>query len=54
MVDHRRVTGFERVSDVRCVSADGRAIPIQVDGDHIGDAAEAVFGISPGALTVVA
>ena len=39
---------------VRVVSTDGRAIPVQVDGDYIGDAAEAVFGVWPGALTVVA
>jgi diacylglycerol kinase family enzyme len=34
-------------------SADGRPIPIQVDGDYIGDADEAVFGITPGGLTIV-
>ena len=35
-------------------STDGRAIPIQVDGDHIGDELEARFSIVPGALQVVA
>jgi diacylglycerol kinase family enzyme len=54
MVDHRRVSGFTTSSDVRVVSADGRPVPIQVDGDYIGDAAEAVFGVWPGALRVVA
>jgi len=53
VVDHRRVTSFEGVDGLRCRSADDRAIPIQVDGDHIGDADEAVFGIAPGALTVL-
>ncbi|MEA2251381.1 MAG: hypothetical protein QOG70_1623, partial [Solirubrobacteraceae bacterium] len=28
--------------------------PIQVDGDYIGDAVEAVFGVAAGALAVVA
>ena len=54
MVDHRRVSGFTTSSDVRVVSADGRLVPIQVDGDYIGEAAEAVFGVWPGALRVVA
>jgi diacylglycerol kinase family enzyme len=54
VVDHRRVRGFDGVTGLRCVSADGRPIPVQVDGDHIGDAPEAVFGVAPGALTVVA
>jgi diacylglycerol kinase family enzyme len=54
MVDHRRVSGFTTSGDVRVVSADGRAVPIQVDGDYIGDAAEAVFGVWPGSLQVVA
>jgi diacylglycerol kinase family enzyme len=54
MVDHRRVSGFTTSGEVRVVSADGRAVPVQVDGDYIGDAAEAVFGVWPGALHVVA
>jgi diacylglycerol kinase family enzyme len=36
------------------VSADGRAIALHVDGDHIGDVTEVQFGIRPGALGVVA
>ncbi|MEA2256211.1 MAG: hypothetical protein QOG35_2256 [Solirubrobacteraceae bacterium] len=51
---HRRVAGFRTDGELRVVSADGRPVPIQVDGDYIGDAVEAVFGVSPGALTVVA
>lgn len=53
VVDHRRVSGFDGLHHLRCTSADGRPIPIQVDGDHIGDETEAVFGVSPRALTVV-
>jgi diacylglycerol kinase family enzyme len=52
--DHRRVAAFAGSEEVRVVSADGRAVPIQVDGDYIGDATEAMFGVAPGALTVVA
>jgi diacylglycerol kinase family enzyme len=54
MVDHRRVSGFTTPSDVRVVSADGRPVPVQVDGDHIGDVTEAVFGVWPRALRIVA
>jgi diacylglycerol kinase family enzyme len=54
MDDHRRVSGFRTAEDVRVVSTDGRPIPLQVDGDYIGDAADAVFGVWPGALRVVA
>jgi diacylglycerol kinase family enzyme len=51
---HSQVHAFSGVDGLRCVSADGRAIPLHVDGDHIGDVTEAVFGIRPGALCVVA
>jgi diacylglycerol kinase family enzyme len=52
--DHRRVVGFQDVESLRVVSTDGRPVPIQVDGDYIGDAVEAVFGIAPAALSVIA
>jgi diacylglycerol kinase family enzyme len=54
LVGHRQINAFAGAGGVRCVSADGRKIPLHVDGDHIGDFDEAVFGIRPGALAVVA
>jgi diacylglycerol kinase family enzyme len=51
---HSRVTGFSGVSDIRIRSLDGRLVPLEVDGDYIGDALEADFGITPGGLTVIA
>jgi PAS domain-containing protein len=51
---HRRVSGFSDVSDVRIRSRDGRGVPLEVDGDWLGDVTEADFGITPGGLTVVA
>jgi diacylglycerol kinase family enzyme len=54
VVGHRQVRSFTGVDGLRCVSADGRAIPLHVDGDHIGDVTEVVYGIWPGALSVVA
>ena len=54
VVGHRQIHAFAGVDGLRCISADGRAIPLHVDGDHVGDVTEAVFAIRPGALGVVA
>jgi diacylglycerol kinase family enzyme len=54
VVGQRQILAFSGVDGLRCTSVDGRAIPLHVDGDHIGDVREAVFGIRPGALGVVA
>jgi diacylglycerol kinase family enzyme len=51
---HRRVFAWSGRREVRCVSADGRLIPLQVDGDYLGATAEALYEVLPGALTVVA
>jgi diacylglycerol kinase family enzyme len=51
---HRAVDGFEGVDELTVRSTDGRAIPLQVDGDHIDDVTEASYGIAPRALPVVA
>jgi diacylglycerol kinase family enzyme len=52
--DHRQVSPFDHVSGLTIRSRDERPLPIQVDGDYIGEASEAVFRVAPGALTVVA
>jgi diacylglycerol kinase family enzyme len=54
VIGHRQVHHFAGVRELRCESADERPIPLHVDGDHVGDVTEAVFGIRPGALLVVA
>ncbi len=53
VVGHRQILDFRDVTELRCVSADGRPIPLHADGDHLGDVTEAVFGVLPGALAVV-
>jgi diacylglycerol kinase family enzyme len=53
-VGHRQVSGLADVSDVRIRSLDGRPVPLEVDGDWLGDVLEADFGITPGGLTVIA
>ena len=57
---HRHIDHYEGVTTARIesVSRDDsgqiRGIPVQVDGDYIGDHGELDLGIEPGALTVVA
>jgi diacylglycerol kinase family enzyme len=51
---HRGIDAFGAFHEAIVRSTDGRAIPIQVDGDHIDDVLEARFSVAPGALRVVA
>ncbi|HEX4107066.1 MAG TPA: diacylglycerol kinase family protein [Solirubrobacteraceae bacterium] len=51
---HRRVSGFQDATELLVRSADGRPLPLQVDGDFLGEVLQARYGIRPGALTVVA
>jgi diacylglycerol kinase family enzyme len=50
---HRRVLPFDGVSEVRVRSTDGKPVPVQVDGDHVGDETEVRFAVEPGALRFV-
>ena len=50
---HRRVFEWHGRTHARAASADGRPVPLQVDGDYIGDTLEARFEVLPGALTVL-
>jgi diacylglycerol kinase family enzyme len=51
---HRKVRPFTAICGLRIRSLDERSLPLQVDGDYIGEAREAVFGITPGGMLVVA
>jgi len=51
---HRRVSGLPEFRELIVRSADGRALPLQVDGDFIGEVDEARYSIMPEALSVVA
>jgi diacylglycerol kinase family enzyme len=53
LVDHRQITGFSDVGAARARSIDGHEIPLQLDGDWVGDFREVEFSVRPGALTVV-
>ena len=50
---HRQVHAFDGLTELVVRSRDERPLPLQVDGDYIGEAAEIEFGIAPGALAVV-
>jgi diacylglycerol kinase family enzyme len=53
-VEHRQVDGFRDVEQLVVRTADGRPLPLQVDGDFLGDVDEARYSIKPRALNVVA
>ena len=51
--DHRRIHGFSGLAELQIRSADERRLPLQVDGDYIGDVREAAFRVVPRGLLVV-
>jgi diacylglycerol kinase family enzyme len=50
---HRQVTGLPAISELTVRSADDRKLPLQVDGDYLGEVTEARYSIMPAALSVV-
>ena len=50
---HRAVAAFSGAESITVRSLDGRAVPWQVDGDHVGDDVEIEIEVEPGALQVV-
>ncbi|MDP9135781.1 MAG: diacylglycerol kinase family lipid kinase [Actinomycetota bacterium] len=50
---HRQITPFPGIAEALVESADGRPLPVQVDGDYIGAEQSVRFSAAPGALTVV-
>jgi diacylglycerol kinase family enzyme len=53
MVDHRRVTGFATGGEIVVRALDGEPVPVQVDGDYLGEMDAARFTMRARALTVV-
>jgi diacylglycerol kinase family enzyme len=51
---HRHVHAFAGARELTVRSLDDRPLPLQVDGDYIGTAAEARFSVAPRSLCVVA
>ena len=50
---HHHVHWFSGVDRLRVRSRDERALPLQVDGDYLGEVDEAVFGVTPRGIAVV-
>jgi diacylglycerol kinase family enzyme len=50
---HRRVDGFSGARAVTIRSLDDRPLPLQVDGDYLGEQSEIVASVDPGVLRVV-
>jgi diacylglycerol kinase family enzyme len=50
---HRQVTGLAPLEELSVRSADARPLPLQVDGDYLGEVEEARYSIMPRALAVV-
>lgn len=51
---HRRIHAFSGLRGLSARSLDDRPLPVQVDGDYIGETHEAVFGVTAGGILVVA
>ncbi len=51
---NRHVTGLKDLNELIVSSSDGRLLPLQVDGDYLGEVTEARYSIMPQALSVVA
>lgn len=54
LVRHRHVTGFADVTELTVSSSDGEPLPLQVDGDYLGEVMQARYSLQPRALHVVA
>jgi diacylglycerol kinase family enzyme len=50
---HRQVEGFKHLDGAVITSIDGRPLPVQVDGDHIGEWDRAELSVVPRGLAVV-
>ncbi len=51
---HRQITPLEPATELTVRSANGKPLPLQVDGDYLGEVDEARYSIKPRALNVVA
>ena len=54
LTDHRHVTALPEFTELTVKTSDRRPLPLQVDGDFIGEVDEARYSILPRALNVVA
>lgn len=53
VADHRRVTSLPDLTELRVSSGDGRPLPLEVDGDFLGEVMEARYSVRPRALRLL-
>jgi diacylglycerol kinase family enzyme len=53
-VKHRQISSFCDVTELTIRTVDGTPLPLQVDGDYLGEVTEARYSILPRALNVIA
>jgi diacylglycerol kinase family enzyme len=53
MARHRQVHPFSTLTSLHVRSLDDRPLPLQVDGDYMGEDSEAAFSVTPGGIAVV-
>lgn len=53
VTNHRQITGIDSFTEMTVSSSDGRLLPLQVDGDFVGEVDEARYSIRPKALRVI-
>ncbi len=51
---HRQISAFAGATELTVRSSDGEPLPLQVDGDYLGEVAEARYSLLPRALNVIA
>jgi diacylglycerol kinase family enzyme len=51
---HRQVQGFDPLHRFTVTSADGKALPVEADGDFLGSFEHVEYGVAPRSLAVVA
>lgn len=50
---HRQITSIPTITEMTVRTADGRPLPLQVDGDFLGEVEQARYSVLPRALNVV-
>jgi diacylglycerol kinase family enzyme len=50
---HRHIHPFTGLTELTVRSSDERPLPLQVDGDYIGESHEAAFSVTPDGITVI-
>jgi diacylglycerol kinase family enzyme len=53
VLGHRQVSALAELSELTVRSTDGRGLPLQADGDYLGEVAEARYSVLPDALQIV-